>query len=222
MKHTLKTLLISSVLPIMAVLAPHAHAASANSIDQNVADYHNLQGLNPQALKMGLKAYNFAEQHSQVKKPYLAIADYTQPSNQKRFYIVDTNTHQVLYKIHVAHGMNSGGRYATQFSNSSHSHETSLGVYTTDSTYSGKHGVSLRLSGLEQSNSNAYSRSVVMHSAPYMTDSFIKSHNMAGRSWGCFAMNPKVAPTVINQLKGGSVIFAYAKAENHDTNLTAS
>ncbi len=222
MKNITKALIISSILPVISLLAPHAQAASVGSVDQNVADYHNLQGLSPKALKLGLEAYSFAEKKNKVKKPLLAIADYTQPSDEKRLYIMDLRKKEVVNKVRVAHGMNSGNRYATQFSNSPESHETSLGVYTTDITYSGKHGVSLRINGLEKSNSNAYSRSVVMHSAPYMTDAFVLAHNKAGRSWGCFAMSPAVAPKVINQLKGGSVIFAYAKAEQNDSNLVAS
>jgi hypothetical protein len=55
-----------------------------------------------------------------------------------------------LYNSLVAHGRNTGNEFATSFSNSAQSYKSSLGFYATGEIYSGKHGKSLRLDGLEK------------------------------------------------------------------------
>lgn len=92
---------------------------------------------------------------------------------------------------------------------------SSLGVYLTDQTYSGKHGFSLKVRGLESSNSNVYRRDVVVHSANYVTPEFIKAHGYAGNSWGCFAVDPHVSKQLIDYIKEGTVMYAYANAPDY-------
>ena len=50
----------------------------------------------------------------------------------------------------MAHGRNSGEKYATSFSNREGSFKSSLGFYKTENTYYGKNGYSLVLDGLER------------------------------------------------------------------------
>ena len=52
-----------------------------------------------------------------VKTPYVSIVDFTLPSNQKRMFVFNEKTHQLVEKLYVAQGKNSGVKYATQFSN---------------------------------------------------------------------------------------------------------
>ena len=107
-------------------------------------------------------------------------------------------------------------RYATRFSNKANTHASSLGTYVTSSTYDGKHGYSERLIGLQPGvNSNAMSRDIVIHAAPYMTNQFITAHDRGGRSWGCFAVSPKYSKKLIHLVDGGSVLFAYAPQVAH-------
>jgi len=109
--------------------------------------------------------------------------------------------------VHVAHGSGSDPRNtgrATVFSNEDGSNCSSLGYYLTAETYDGKHGYSCRMDGLSTTNSNVRERAVVIHGADYVHDSDVKQ----GRSWGCFALAMTMRTSVIDRLKGGSLIYA--------------
>jgi hypothetical protein len=167
--------------------------------------------LNPQVAKLAVIAYNKAKQRGLVHRPVLTVIDYSKPSTEKRLWVVDMSTNRVLYRELVAHGKNSGGNYATRFSDRAGSLESSIGTYVTSSSpYQGEHGTSLRINGLEHGfNDNAASRAVVVHGAPYVSESFARQYGRLGLSWGCPALNPDVVKPVINEIKGGSVVFAY-------------
>ena len=145
-----------------------------------------------------------------VKTPYVSVIDYTLPSNQKRLFVYNVKTHQLLLSLRVAQGKNSGLKYATAFSNQPQSKKSSLGVYLTGPTYWGKHGESMRLKGLTPHfNTNAAQRDIVVHSAWYLTNEFVQQHGRAGRSWGCLALSPNKIHQFINQTENGSLIVAY-------------
>jgi len=166
--------------------------------------------LNPHVLKLGLEAYQHAEKLGMDKRGILTIIDYSKPSSQKRLWVINLNKDSVDYHTYVAHGKGSGNNYARHFSNKFHSDATSLGVYLTGETYSGKHGYSMRLHGLEKGfNNHAFQRAVVMHSAWYVSKSFLKRYGRLGRSWGCPALSQKMAPEVIHEIKGGTILLAY-------------
>lgn len=168
------------------------------------------QGLNPHVLNLALEAYGKLRKEGYDQQRVLTIVDYSKPSTQPRMWVIDVKSLKVAFQTLVAHGMNSGGDYATAFSNAHHTHESSIGVYLTAKTYVGHDGYSLRLDGLEPGfNSNALSRDIVVHPANYVSQTFADEHGRLGRSWGCFAVNPKVSSQLINNIKGGTVIFAY-------------
>lgn len=166
--------------------------------------------LNPKALQLGLEAYNKAREEGLDNQHILTIIDYTKPSTAKRLWVFDLSNNSVLFNAYVAHGKNSGGNYATSFSDRSGSLESSLGVFLTESTYQGKHGYSLKLKGLEKGfNDRAEARDIVVHRADYATAQFAKQHGRLGRSWGCFAVSPAIADSLIHSIKNGTLIFAY-------------
>lgn len=177
-----------------------------------------IDGLSPTVLKYAVNAYRWALEHNEVSNPnILTIVNFNQPSYQKRLWVIDLKNDRVLMHLHVAQGKNSGAVYATRFSNQPGSLESSPGVFTTQDVYDGEHGESLRVNGLEKGiNNNALSRAVVIHPASYVTPSFIKQNGYAGRSWGCFAVNPAHVKQFIKTIKGGTVLFAYAAPEKHD------
>lgn len=145
-----------------------------------------------------------------TQKQYLTICDFSQPSNNKRLYIVDIINHELILNTYVAHGRNSGSVYATHFSNKPESLESSLGFYVTRNTYIGKHGLSLRLDGVDPGyNTNAMERTIVLHGASYVNESRAKAGVMMGRSWGCPAVPENVSEVIINTIKNGSCIFIY-------------
>ena len=145
------------------------------------------------------------------KKEVLTLIDFTKASTQERMWVIDMARSKILFTTHVAHGQNSGGNYATSFSNRSGSHMSSLGFYLTDHTYIGKNGYSLVLDGLEPGiNDNARARAVVIHAAAYANPSVIPSMGRLGRSHGCPALPEAVNTKIIDAIKGGSVLFIYA------------
>lgn len=172
--------------------------------------------LNPKVLEFALKAYNKAADKGIVQKNILTVIDYSLPSFKQRMWIFDLRKNKLLYNTYVAHGVNSGNTTPSHFSNKNSSKETSLGTYITRDTYTGSKGIALNLQGLEKGfNDNAYSRRVVIHGAWYVEPNFIKQSGRAGRSWGCPSIAQSIAGSVINVLKGGSVVFAYYPDKNY-------
>ena len=168
------------------------------------------KALDPDVLKLGLKAYINARQHGLAQKELLTIIDYSKPSTENRFWVVDLRHNRVLFETLVAHGKNSGDKFATHFSNQPQSLESSFGVFLTGNTYLGHHGYSLKLRGLEPGvNDKAQARALVVHAASYVNQMIAHHFGRLGRSWGCPALNPAIAGPVINTIKGGTLIFAY-------------
>jgi hypothetical protein len=171
-------------------------------------------GLSFEALKYAYKGFQELVNKGAVSnQDVLTVIDFSQPSSQKRMYILDVKNGKVLLNTYVAHGKNSGLNYAERFSNNPESLESSLGFYVTKTTYSGKHGTSLRLDGQEQGwNDHAAERAVVVHGAKYIGSSRANAAYM-GRSFGCPAVPQSQAKTVINLIKDGTTLFIY-----HPTN----
>jgi hypothetical protein len=155
---------------------------------------------------------------SLLKKNIISIVDFTKPSTEKRLWIVDLAHGKLLYHTLVAHGKNTGDDYATAFSNQPSSNMSSLGFYVTGEIYIGKHGRSLALDGLEEGfNDMARRRAVVMHSADYVSESYINKIGRLGRSWGCPALPPELTPEIINTVSNGSCLYIYYPDKNYET-----
>ena len=155
------------------------------------------------------------------KKNIVTIIDFSKPSTDKRFFVVDLENKQLLYKCYVAHGKNSGDNYAKSFSNQSESRKSSLGFFLTAETYSGDHGYSLKLDGLEKGiNDNARLREIVIHGAEYVSDEFIKKYSRLGRSWGCPALPVEISKEIIDKISGGSCLFIYGDDDYYRKNST--
>lgn len=143
-------------------------------------------------------------------KEIISICDFSLSANTNRLWIIDLKHNKVLYNTYVAHGQGSGEEFATAFSNTENSHQSSIGFYVTDETYMGEHGLSLRLKGLDNKyNSAAFDRGIVVHGADYVSTSFIAGNQRLGRSWGCPAVATELAPAIINTIKDGSCLFIY-------------
>ncbi len=138
----------------------------------------------------------------------LTIIDYTLPSTQKRFFVINLHTGKLIFQEYVAHGKNSGENYAVSFSNEVGSLKSSVGVFRTGDTYIGKHGYSLRLTGLEKGkNDNASKRDIVIHGASYVSEDFIRRYGRLGRSWGCPALPVDKVRAIIDTIKGGTCLY---------------
>ncbi|NIJ55781.1 murein L,D-transpeptidase catalytic domain family protein [Dyadobacter arcticus] len=171
--------------------------------------------------KQGLseKAFYYAWygfQKMKLQNSVMAIADFTQSSRNKRLYVIDLIKRKVLLNTYVAHGRNSGEEFADKFSNNNSSFQSSLGFYKTLGTYQGKHGLSLRLEGLEKGiNDRALERAIVMHGADYVSENFIKNTGRLGRSQGCPAVSIADSKNLITLMHNGAGLFIYSASQKY-------
>lgn len=141
-----------------------------------------------------------------VEKNILTIVDFSISSREKRLWVMDNN--KILFNSLVAHGKNSGEDMANSFSNENQSYKSSIGFFITGETYNGKHGLSLKLDGLEKGiNDNARERGVVIHGAAYVSNEFLKNHNRLGRSQGCPAIPIELSKEIIQTIKYKSCLY---------------
>lgn len=176
-------------------------------------------GLNLEVFNKAMVGYlNLVHAGDITNKGILTIADFDKHSSEKRLWVIDVNARKIMHHSLVAHGKNSGFEMAEKFSNVPESEMSSLGFYVTQDTYIGKHGVSLKLSGMdEEYNKNAYDRHVVVHGADYVSEDFVKQHGRLGRSQGCPALPMKNHREIIEDIKGGSVLYLHASNADYDS-----
>lgn len=165
-----------------------------------------------EAFSTAMKGFNNLKATSgKIKKNILSVVDFSLPSTEKRFWVIDLDNNKVLFNDYVAHGRNSGNNIAEKFSNIPSSNTSSLGFYVTAEKYHGKHGLSLRLDGMDKGfNDNARKRAIVVHGADYVSSDFIKKYGRLGRSLGCPSVPMDIHEDVINTIHGGSVMFIYS------------
>jgi len=157
-----------------------------------------------------LEGFYDLKSKGKIARDIITVIDFSMSSNTKRLWVIDLTTNTILYNSLVAHGRNTGDEFAKSFSNSAESYKSSLGFYATGEIYNGKHGMSLKLDGLEKGvNDNARNRAVVMHGADYVAESFIKNNHRLGRSLGCPAIPPAMTKEIVNAIKGKSCLFIY-------------
>lgn len=165
------------------------------------------------AFQQAITGYNKIERKN---KDILTLIDFSKPSTVERLFVLDIKQKKLIFSSLVSHGKNSGGNYATSFSNIKNSYQSSLGFYITENTYSGKNGYSLILNGLEKGiNDQAKKRAIVIHGAPYSNPSVIASAGRLGRSLGCPALPLTISKPIINTIKDGTVLFIYANDKNY-------
>ncbi|MGI9544177.1 MAG: murein L,D-transpeptidase catalytic domain family protein [Cyclobacteriaceae bacterium] len=233
----MKIFFLSLLLGIPAVQNTHSHKALDHSLEvrfssnkpglvatENLYDQLELEqaGL-PQSVfsKAFLGFQNLKSNDKLSARQLLTIIDFDQSANQDRLWIIDLDNQILLQKTLVAHGRNSGELYARQFSNHVNSYKSSLGFYITGKTYNGKHGLSLRLHGMEPGiNDQAEARAIVMHGADYVSKDFIKRNGRLGRSYGCPAVPKALAPRIISAVAGGTCLFIHHSDREYQSNST--
>jgi len=140
----------------------------------------------------------------------VGITDFTRASAEARFYLLDTNTGRVTRHL-VAHGRGSDPGHTgflQRFSNRIGSEASSEGSYVTSEYYQGKYGRSMRVRGLDHSNSNAEARAIVVHSAWYAEPNVLSGNGRLGRSEGCFALPHTSLQEVLVRLGPGRLLYA--------------
>ena len=219
-------LLIASLIVVSSFVTKEPKELSKNVIDKTttitseslLVNVYNSLNTNHFAIpnfnsfSVAMKGYSKLKEMGKINNEFLTIVDYSLPSTSKRLWIIDTKENKIILNSLVAHGKNSGANYATRFSNKNESNKSSLGFFITGEAYIGKHGLSLRLDGLESGiNDGARNRSIVMHAANYVSEAFIKAHNRLGLSHGCPALPENLSAKIIATIKGKSCLFIYSE-----------
>lgn len=164
-------------------------------------------GINP-ALFARAKAA--LDRHRIAARDFIGIADFSRPSRDPRFHVVDLRNGSVE-TFRVAHGSGSDPAHSgflTRFSNTPGSEATSNGTYTTADYYNGKYGLSMKVRGHDWTNNNAENRAIVIHNAWYAEPEVVARNGKLGRSQGCFAFSAADQHKVMTRLAGGRMVFA--------------
>ena len=166
-----------------------------------------ISGLNPRLLERAKAAL---DQHRIGARDFMGVVDFSLPSSEPRFHVVDLRNGQVE-SYRVAHGSGSDPHhngFLERFSNDFGSYASSNGTYTTGEYYHGKYGLSMKTHGRDWSNYNAEPRAIVIHNAWYAEPEVLTAHGKLGRSQGCFAFSRKDQWPVMRKLAGGRMIYA--------------
>ena len=164
-------------------------------------------GIDPQLFARAKAAL---DQHRLWIRDSIGVVDFSKPSSEPRFYVVDLASGAVESHL-VAHGRGSDPAHSgwlEKFSNDFGSYASSNGTYTTGDYYQGKYGLSMKVNGLDWTNNHAESRAIVIHNAWYAEDEMIAIHGKLGRSEGCFAFSKANQWKVMSRLADGRMIYA--------------
>lgn len=205
-----------------AVTSSAKEKPAKNSFKLKVAslynDFSNTNSSIPAmpVFKNAVKGYTELEEAKKVGKNILTVIDFGLSSKEKRMWVLDMESKKVLFNTYVSHGKNTGGEFATKFSNTVNSLQSSLGFYVTAETYYGKNGLSLFIDGMEKGiNNNARKRYVVIHGADYAEASFIDRFGRLGRSYGCPAVPNTIAKDLIGTIKQKSVVYIHKNDKDY-------
>lgn len=198
-------------VPRFASAAPWRPKSAGPSLEAGaLARVAERAGLRRTVLMQALAARARVLASGLAARPVLTVIDYSLPSRERRLWVLDLTHGRVLAHELVAHGRGTGDDLARRFSNLPGSLQSSLGTFLTGATYHGKHGLTLRLRGLEPGvNDRAAERGIVVHGAPYVDPALAVRLGRLGRSQGCLALSPASAARVIELIRGGSILYAY-------------
>jgi hypothetical protein len=226
-----RKLIITAFAALFAVFAINPQAALSNKTSEKTATssvFSKAGEIYSQAIlgdyDLSYKAFEQAymgylkllAQGKIKKSQYLIISDFTTSANKERFYVIDVENKKVLFNELVAHGRNSGEEFAQSFSNEVNSYKSSPGFYVTAETYQGKHGLSIRLDGVEKGiNDKARQRAVVIHAADYVSYDFINKNGRLGRSFGCPALPEDNYDKIVDLIKDGVCLYIYTNDKNY-------
>jgi len=171
-------------------------------------------GISEEAWAHALAAHEQATVLGLTSKSLVAVIDFSRPSTERRLWVIDINTREVLMNEYVAHGVRSGGVYPTMFSNRYGSNQSSLGTFITENSYYGVRGLSLRLRGVEPGiNDRARDRGIVLHGTPNVSPERAR-YGTQGRTEGCPAVSRDAARRLVPMLEDGVVVFAWYPDHN--------
>lgn len=215
---------VTAVLGMTVLSAPSIKPTEAVSAPPPVNKTVLYDSLRLDTLALSREAYLYAMQGYKNLQDageihntrFITIADFSLPSSKKRLFVIDMESHKLVFNTYVSHGRNSGTDMATRFSNRPESFQSSLGFYVTGNSYRGHNGYSLRLEGMEQGiNDNALERAIVIHGSAYVNERMVNAKGYIGRSLGCPAVPTALAKAIINTIRNGSCLFIFGNDNNY-------
>jgi hypothetical protein len=147
-------------------------------------------------------------------KGTLLVIDFSQPSQRRRLAMLNMSSRKPAFHARVAHGRNSGGSYAIGLSDELGSLKSCGGLFSVGGIFTGAHGPSLRLSGLEPNlNGNAEKRGIIIHAGEYVSIKSIvanwKEGFRLGRSEGCFVLSSSQFRRLLEEIEQLAYLYAY-------------
>lgn len=164
--------------------------------------------IRPELLERAVAAMD-AHGHDGRASGALVLVDYGLHSSQERLFVVDLETGAVS-AFRVAHGRGSDADhdgYLDSFSGVPGSQASPEGAFRFAEEYTGRHGQSYRLDGLDAANKTARVRAIVIHAAGYAEPDFLKRHGKLGRSNGCIVFSAADLTRFAASIKQGTLIF---------------
>lgn len=211
------------IFVILAVAASMAHAEDSSKqlwLKFNGTNYCKpglcAESIPNLALAPALEFYKSNQGSLIANTRYIGIIDFSIQSTLKRFFILNIKTGAVESML-VTHGKKSetSPGWAGAFSNVVGSEMSSLGFFITDiEPYYGKHGISLKLDGVSETNKSARERLIVLHGADYATQWFADKKGRLGLSQGCPAVSPDKIEGVIKKLKGQGLLYIHKNSSD--------
>jgi hypothetical protein len=173
-----RALLIILIIP----LALSLQASPGDSL-VNMTEVHYKAAIS-RLKTQGTILHIYANDHN--NSDYCVLVDMSLPSGKKRLFVYNLKKDSIEFAGLVANGIGSYREGSEQliFSNTINSGMTSLGKYGIGNSYYGNFGLSYKLHGLESSNSNAFKRTIVLHSHAHMPDIEVYP-NLSPLSAGC-------------------------------------
>lgn len=175
--------------------------ARAQSLDPNGL-------IRPALLERAVEAME-ARGHEGHASGKLIVVDYSLHSSKERLFVIDLESGAVT-AFRAAHGLGSDADhdgYLDRFSNVSGSQASPEGLFRFAEEYSGKHGKSFRLDGLDEGNKTSRARAIVIHAASYAEPAFLKQHGKLGRSNGCIVFSKADLTRFTEEVPEGTLIF---------------
>lgn len=164
--------------------------------------------IRPELLDRAVAAMD-ARGHEGRAAGMLVLVDYGLHSSQERLFVINLETGAVS-AFRAAHGLGSDADhdgYLDGFSGVSGSQASPEGAFRFAEEYTGKHGRSYRLDGLDPANKTSRDRAIVIHAADYAEPAFLKQHGKLGRSNGCIVFSAADLTHFAASIKQGTLIF---------------
>tara|TARA_R110002051_G_scaffold135190_1_gene208146 strand:- start:307 stop:897 length:591 start_codon:yes stop_codon:yes gene_type:complete len=139
----------------------------------------------------------------------LVIVDYSRHSKDERLFVLNLESGDVT-PFRAAHGRGSDtdhDGYLDRFSDEPGSSASPEGALVIAEQYRGKHGLSLRLDGLDETDKSSRERAIVIHAADYAEPEFLSRFGKLGRSNGCIVFSKADLKRFLADVPKGTLIY---------------